>query len=148
MFTEVLVESAGIHHPQTLYRASWNGGPNKQAIIDFVSATTEEGHPDFIPGRLRISTFDNDYTLRSEQPLYFQATHAGDTADKFAESLASWLASARHPDSDRPSKLVFHPMLELLDYLRANQFKVFIVFGGEIFFLRVFADEVYKIPPE
>ena len=57
---------------------SWNDGPNKQAIIDFVTAATTEGHPDFIGEQLRIATFDNDGTLWSEQPLYFQAIYIFD----------------------------------------------------------------------
>ncbi len=44
--------------------------------------------------------------------------------------------------------MVFQPMLELLDYLRANDFKVFIVSGGGIDFFRVFSEERYGIPPE
>jgi hypothetical protein len=44
--------------------------------------------------------------------------------------------------------MVFQPMLELLDYLRANDFKTYIVSGGGIEFMRVFAEEVYGVPPE
>ena len=146
---------------------------------------------------MRIATFDNDGTLWSEQPLYFQAidifdrikdlasdhpewqqkepyasvlkgdlksalgggekalmemimsTHAGGTVSEFTESVSDWLATARHPDSGKPyTSMVYKPMLELLDYLNDNDFKVFIVSGGGIDFLRVFAEEVYGIPPE
>jgi len=76
-------------------------------------------------------------------------THAGVTASEFSESVADWLASARHSGSGKPyTAMVYKPMLELLDYLRDNDFKVFIVSGGGIDFLRVFAEEVYGIPPE
>jgi hypothetical protein len=44
--------------------------------------------------------------------------------------------------------MAYQPMLELLDYLRANEFKTFIVSGGGIDFMRVFTDELYGIPPE
>lgn len=176
---------------------SWNDGPNKQAIIEFVTKTTDQNQASFIPPTRRIATFDNDGTLWSEQPLYFQAiyifdrirelapehpewqqkepyasvlngdsksalaggkqallemlmgTHAAVTASEFSESVADWLASARHPDSGKPyTAMVYKPMLELLDYLRDNDFKVFIVSGGGIDFLRVFAEEVYGVPPE
>ena len=176
---------------------SWNDGPNKQAIIEFVTKTTDQNQATFIPPTRRIATFDNDGTLWSEQPLYFQAiyifdrirelapehpewqqkepfasvlngdsksalaggkqallemvmgTHAAVTASEFSESVADWLASARHSGSGKPyTAMVYKPMLELLDYLRDNDFKVFIVSGGGIDFLRVFAEEVYGVPPE
>lgn len=77
------------------------------------------------------------------------ATHADITTDEFYESVASWLATARHPTSGRPySEMVYQPMLELLRYLRANGYKTFIVSGGGIDFMRVFAERVYGIPPE
>jgi hypothetical protein len=57
--------------------------------------------------------------------------------------------TARHPTLKRPyTELVFQPMLELLAYLRANGFKTYIVSGGGIEFMRVFAEEVYGVPPE
>jgi hypothetical protein len=52
---------------------SWNDGPPKQAIIQFVNRVTTEGSPDFVPPPDRIATFDNDGTLWCEQPVYFQA---------------------------------------------------------------------------
>ena len=77
------------------------------------------------------------------------ATHSGMTVDEFQATVADWLATARHPRFDVPfTSLVYQPMLELLDYLRANGFKTFIVSGGGIDFMRVFAEEVYGIPPE
>jgi phosphoserine phosphatase len=57
---------------------SWNDGPNKQAIFDFVAAVTEEGGDQFVPDNERIATFDNDGTLWTEQPLYAQAYFALD----------------------------------------------------------------------
>jgi hypothetical protein len=52
--------------------ASWRQGPAKEAIRDFVAAVTDPGSPDFVPESERIATFDNDGTLWSEQPIYFQ----------------------------------------------------------------------------
>lgn len=77
------------------------------------------------------------------------ATHAGLTSEEFDQAVRDWLATARHPATGRPYReMVFQPMLELLDHLRANGFKTFIVSGGGIDFLRVFAEETYGIPPE
>jgi phosphoglycolate phosphatase-like HAD superfamily hydrolase len=77
------------------------------------------------------------------------ATHTGMTPEMFRDDVRQWLATARHPRFDRPyTDLVYQPMLELLNYLRANGFKTFIVSGGGIEFLRTWAEEVYGIPPE
>lgn len=77
------------------------------------------------------------------------ATHAGMTTDEFRTIVGTWLETARHPKLQRPyTELVYQPMLELLAYLRANGFKTFIVSGGGIEFMRVFAERVYGIPPE
>jgi phosphoglycolate phosphatase-like HAD superfamily hydrolase len=77
------------------------------------------------------------------------ATHAGMTTDAFNGIVADWLVTARHPRFDRPyTGMVYQPMLELLGYLRGNGFKTFIVSGGGVEFMRVFADKVYGIPPE
>lgn len=176
---------------------SWNAGPARDAIVEFVARVTDESQPDFVPESERIAVFDNDGTLWAEQPIYFQlafaidraeklagsdsalaenallralasgdrgalagvtehdivevmaATHSGLALDEFNGVVSEWLASARHPRFDRPyTDLVFRPMLELLDYLRANGFKTFIVSGGGVDFMRTFAERVYGIPPE
>src|SRR6516165_3793876 len=54
---------------------SWNEGPTKQAIIEFVKATTTEGSPQFVPPEARIATFDQDGTLWVEQPMYTQVMY-------------------------------------------------------------------------
>lgn len=176
---------------------SWNDGPVKKAILDFVARTTTAGGRDFVPVPERIATFDNDGTLWTEQPVYFQvafamdrvkalapqhpewktlepfksvlgndrtalaamgekglleivaATHAGLTTAEFAKAVNDWLATARHPRFKRPyTDLVYQPMLELLAYMRANQFKTFIVSGGGIEFMRPWTERIYGIPPE
>ncbi|MBY6188837.1 haloacid dehalogenase-like hydrolase [Microbulbifer agarilyticus] len=77
------------------------------------------------------------------------ATHANMTADEFSENVSQWLKTARHPKTNRPyNEMVYQPMLELLNYLRANGFKTFIVSGGGTNFLRVFAEQTYGIPPD
>ena len=176
---------------------SWNDTMAKQAIVAFVERVTKSDSPDFVPPNERIATFDNDGTLWSEKPIYFQlafavdrvkqlaarhpewreeqpfkavleddhkalaaageeglvkllmASHAGMTTAQFAATVKNWLGSARHPRFNRPyTDLIFQPMLELLAYLRANGFKTYIVSGGGIEFMRVFAEDVYGIPPE
>jgi phosphoserine phosphatase len=77
------------------------------------------------------------------------ASHAGISTDTFQASVEDWLKTARHPTSHRPyTEMVYQPMLEVLNYLRANGFKTFIVSGGGVEFLRPLAEEVYDIPPE
>ena len=77
------------------------------------------------------------------------ATHSGMTTDEFAQSVESWIAIATHPTTGRLyTEMVYQPMLELLDYLRANGFKTFIVSGGGVEFMRPWAERTYGIPPE
>lgn len=64
---------------------SWNEGVAKTAILDFVTRTTREG-PDFVPVDERIATFDNDGTLWSEQPMYFQIIFALDRIKALARA--------------------------------------------------------------
>lgn len=193
----ILIGSTGCVARQHGALPSWNEGPAKSAIIDFVRRVTAEGTADFVPPAERIAVFDNDGTLWSEQPAYFQllfaidrvkqlapqhpewrttqpfkavldgdmhalaesgiqellelmmATHAGMTTSDFRDLVRTWITTARHPTTGRLySEMVFQPMLEVLEYLRANGFKTFIVSGGGIEFMRVFAEEVYGIPPE
>jgi len=176
---------------------SWSNGPAKQRIVDFVHSVTDNGGSDFVPASRRIATFDNDGTLWSEKPSYFQllfildrvklmaadhpewkttqpfqavlendmaavkaagmhglielamATHAGMTTEEFEIIVKQWLATARHPTTGQPyNSMVYQPMLELLNYLRANDFKVFIVSGGGLEFMRPWTEEVYGIPPD
>jgi hypothetical protein len=51
---------------------SWNDGPTKQSIVDFVKATTETGGAKFVAPEERIATFDQDGTLWVEHPIYTQ----------------------------------------------------------------------------
>jgi phosphoglycolate phosphatase-like HAD superfamily hydrolase len=76
-------------------------------------------------------------------------THAGMSTEEFAKIAADWIESAKHPKfACCYTDVVFQPMVELLTYLRANLFKTFIVSGGGVEFMRVFAEKVYGIPPE
>jgi haloacid dehalogenase-like hydrolase len=177
--------------------ASWNDGPRKQAILDFVRATTEPSSKDFVPVEQRIATFDQDGTLWVEYPIYTQimycfdrvpalvaqtpalknvepfktvlsgnreaiaklslpeiekigiATLTGMTTEEFATEVAKWLSTAKDPRWKRPyTDLVYQPMLEVMNYLRDNGYRTFIVTGGGIDFVRVYAPQVYGISPE
>ena len=76
-------------------------------------------------------------------------THTGMTTDEFTRTVSTWLATAKHPTKKRCyTEMAYQPMLELLAYRRANNFKTFIVSGGSVEFMRVFAEKVYGIPPE
>jgi hypothetical protein len=70
--------------------ASWNDGPAKKAITEFVAKVTKEGSPDFVPPEERIATFDNDGTLWCEQPMYFQLLFALDRVKALAPQHPEW----------------------------------------------------------
>jgi phosphoglycolate phosphatase-like HAD superfamily hydrolase len=176
---------------------SWNDGPTKKSIIDFVTRATAANGPDFVPVQKRIACFDNDGTLWCEQPIYVQVvfaldrvkaaaaqhpdwkttepfksiladdrqaiekftiqdfekvvatTHSGMSVADFEAEVKKWLATHEHPRFHRRyTDLVYQPMLELLAYLRANQFKTYIVTGGGQEFVRTFAEPVYGVVPE
>ena len=69
---------------------SWNEGPAKQAIVKFVSEATTPGSASFVPPAERIATFDNDGTLWSEQPLYFQLAFALERVKALAPQHPEW----------------------------------------------------------
>jgi phosphoserine phosphatase len=78
-----------------------------------------------------------------------KATHAGMTTDEFTAIVTDWLATAKHPTTQKLfTEMVYQPMVELLDYLRSHGFKTFIVSGGGIEFMRPWTERVYGIPPE
>lgn len=77
------------------------------------------------------------------------ATLTGMTVDEFNADVKKWISTAKHPRWNRPyTELVYQPMLELMQYLRANGFKTYMVTGGGQDFVRVYAEKVYGIPPE
>jgi phosphoserine phosphatase len=79
-------------------------------------------------------------------------THAGMSTDDFEEIVSGWIETAKHPDprfKDRLfTQMIYQPMLELIDFLRTNEFEVFIVSGGGIEFMRPWTDRIYGIPAE
>lgn len=92
----------------------------------------------------RLATLDADGIIE-----IIKATHSGVSTEQFSGIVAEWLDTAKDPRFGRVyTDLVYQPMLELLDYLGANEFKIFIVSGNGADFIRVFAEETYRIPPE
>jgi phosphoglycolate phosphatase-like HAD superfamily hydrolase len=76
------------------------------------------------------------------------ASHSHQTEDEFNTAVRNWMDTATDKRFNKLYKeIVYQPMLELLDFLRANDFKTFIVSGGGADFMRVWSDEVYGIPP-
>ena len=69
---------------------SWNDGPTKQSIVDFVTKVTTEGGPDFVKPEERIATFDNDGTLWIEQTMYIQFVFAVDQVKAKANEHPEW----------------------------------------------------------
>ena len=69
---------------------SWNEGPAKSGIVDFVTRVTTFGNPDFVPVEARIATFDNDGTLWAEQPVYFQFQFAHRPGEALAPEHPEW----------------------------------------------------------
>jgi phosphoserine phosphatase len=176
---------------------SWNDGPSKQMILDFVRDTTDKSSSKYVQPADRIATFDQDGTLWTEHPLYGQAqfalarlaelapkhpewktkepfksvlagdraamgkfseadwlqivaaTHTGMSNEVFAGLVNEWITTAKAPRFDRLyTDLIFQPMLEVMQYLRANGFRTYIVTGGGQEFVRAYSDRVYGVPPE
>jgi phosphoserine phosphatase len=111
-------------------------------------------HPEWVTTEPFASLLKGDLkgALSGGEPAIFQivtVTHSGMTTDEFEKIVHDWIITAKHPTTGRLyTEMVYQPMLELLAYLRANGFKTFIVSGGGIDFIRVFAERVYGIPPE
>jgi len=86
----LLLTSCSFANAQSDPLPSWNEGPNKLVIISFVSEVTKEGGPNFVPASQRIATFDNDGTLWSEQPIYFQFAFALDRVKALGPQHPKW----------------------------------------------------------
>jgi hypothetical protein len=178
--------------------ASWNDGPAKQAILDFVHATTDPASPKFVQPAERIVATDQEGTLWVEHPMYSQviycldrvpavvratrpelakvepfktvlsgdrqaaanlsmsdlfailaATLAGMSVEEFVAQVRTWLATAKDTRwKRRYTDLTYQPMQEMLQYMRANGYRTYIVTGGGQDFVRVYAEQIYGIPPE
>lgn len=69
---------------------SWNDGPSKKAVIEFVTKMTKGSGPEFVPREERIATFNNDGTLWVEQPMYTQLAFAIDRVKALAPKYPEW----------------------------------------------------------
>ena len=69
---------------------SWNDGPARRSIVEFVARVTTPGSPEFVPIAERIALFDNDGTLWAEQPMFFQALFAFDRIRQLAPQHPEW----------------------------------------------------------
>ena len=178
---------------------SWNDGSAKERIINFVKNITNTNSSYYISPENRIAVFDNDGTLWSEKPTYFQIffaldrlknmyfnldsnlkiqsknvqevldnnftdlskltekdaaeilllTHSNISQTEFNEVVSNWSKTAKHPQTDMYFvNMVYQPMLELLNFLKIHDFKIFIVSGGGIDFIRESLSTVYDIPYE
>lgn len=146
---------------------SWNDGPARAAILAYLEQIADVDVAD------RIAVVDNDGTLWCEQPTYLQAfflferlgvdpssgeippvqalldAHAGITTDAFEAEVLRWLDGFRHPRFGVPfTGLVYTPMLELLAVLREHGFRVFIVTGGGVDFVRPVGVQLYGVEPD
>jgi hypothetical protein len=180
--------------------ASWNDGPTKKSIVDFVTRVTDKNGNDYIKPADRIATFDNDGCCWNEKPLYihlfanldrfkelmkadakvaekqpfkaiaskdlsyfmdllekgetdtivgdvFGVPFEGMTTDEFARWNHDWLATWKHPRFKVGYRnLTYQPMVELIHYLRDNDFDVHIFTADEGAFLKLVATELYEIP--
>jgi phosphoserine phosphatase len=175
---------------------SWNDGPARASILDFVRSVTAPGEA-FVPPIDRIATFDNDGTLWCEKPLYIQAdfvfrrfaemvredprradeqpykavvegdrewlmdvyahvpelvkgvteAFGGITTEAFDAAAGEFFASATHPTLGRPyTQVAYRPMLELIGFLEANDFRVYICSGGGRDFVRAVCEQMYGLP--
>jgi len=179
---------------------SWNEGTTRQAIVDFVTSTTQKG-PNFVDSANRIATFDNDGTLWVEQPTppqldFFLRTWAreaqenpslrgqqpykaiiekdraffiaalveqkpevlmtleqaigrswtGTTPEQFDSQVREFFTTTRDAKFGVIySELVYQPMLELFDFLKQHEYRVFVCSAGGRDFMRVIAEDTWGI---
>ncbi len=194
LFAAFPLLSPGARGADTLH--SWNSGPTKFAVMQFVRDVTTEGGQDYLPPDERIAVFSHDGTLCPEVPAPVElaflmdrikalasrnprwqskepfrsalsknlkglasagtrgileltaAVHSGMTPEEFEATVNGWIAKARNPRLNRLySECGLLPMLELLDFLRSNGFRIYIVVRGDAAFLRSWAEKVYGVPP-
>ena len=121
--------------------------------IDRVKAMAAD-HPEWKETQPFKAVLENDMTALAKQGEHgllqlVMATHAGNTTEAFDKDVKEWIETAKHPTKNVTyDQLVYQPMLELLQYLRANDFKTYVVSGGGVDFMRAFVTEIYGIPEE
>jgi phosphoglycolate phosphatase-like HAD superfamily hydrolase len=121
--------------------------------LDRVKALAPQ-HPEWKTKQPFKAVLDNDLealAASGEKGLVelIMVSHAGMSTAEFEKIVTEWFKTAKHPRFKRPyTELAYQPMVELLAYLRANDFKTFIVSGGGIEFMRPMTEKVYGVPPE
>src|SRR5882757_1764761 len=90
LFAGVAFWSSSAAQAQSDPLPSWNEGAVKKSITDFIARVTTPGTPNFVPPEQRIATFDNDGTLWTEQPVYFQVQFAFDRVKALAPQHPEW----------------------------------------------------------
>jgi phosphoserine phosphatase len=121
--------------------------------IDRVKVLAGE-HPEWQTEQPFKAVLENDMeTLMKSGELgllqLVMASHAGSSNEEFDAIIKDWIQTALHPTKNVSyDKLVYQPMLELLAYLRANDFKTYVVSGGGVDFMRAFVSPIYGIPSE
>ncbi len=134
----------------------WCEQPMYFEVVYSLEATTKIAQK--TPALLRkpelkaLASGDMKTFMKSGEKGILEAVAISHTAmgiDEFNKSATAWLDTARHKRFNRKyEELTYKPMVELLRYLRVNQFKTYIVSGGSSMFIRTFSDEAYDIPPE
>src|SRR5207244_8573667 len=110
--------------------ASWNDGPAKQAIVDFVRATTEQASPSFVPPEERIATFDQDGTLWVEHPMYTQVVYCLERVPAVVEKKPELRNVEPFKNVLSGNREAMAKLSMRLRYLRDNGYKTYIVTGG------------------
>jgi phosphoglycolate phosphatase-like HAD superfamily hydrolase len=115
----LLIAGSSVGDAQTDPLSSWNDGASKRAIVEFVNRVTKEGAPGYVSLEERVAVFDNDGTLWSEQPLYFQFRFMLDQVKAAAPKHPEWKDNAAFKaltggDHEALAKMGHQPILELL----------------------------------
>ena len=106
---------------------------------------TQEPFASLLKGDVKTALAGGEHALLE----IIMATHSGMTTVEFEQIVKEWIATAKNPQTGKLfTEMTYQPMLELLDYLRVNGFRTFIVSGGGIEFMRPWAERVYGIPPD
>jgi phosphoglycolate phosphatase-like HAD superfamily hydrolase len=136
--------------------ASWKDGPAKRPIVDFVTSATEVD-PSLAGEQPYKAIIGKDEAffegVATQDPKVvatllegFARSWAGTTPGEFDAQVRLWLTAVKQPKFGVPYvKLVYQPMSELLDLLKANDWRVFVCSGGGRDFMRVFAEETWGI---
>ena len=122
-----------------------------QFTLDRVKSMAAD-HPEWEEDSLMLAVLNDDMDAIMKSGMHgllkiVMISHAGMSTEEFEKIVLDWINTAKHPKTGKLYReMVYQPMLELLDYLRANDFKVFIVSGGGVEFMRPWGEETYGVP--